>query len=56
MAYLLRSEDGELFGVYNCNAQHALSAAPLKLTLSTDNPFNEIDLFETEDGGLAIRA
>jgi hypothetical protein len=37
--FLLRSESGELFGVYGRNAQQALSAAPLKLTLSADNPF-----------------
>jgi len=29
VAFLLRSESGELFGVYRRNAQEALSAAPL---------------------------
>jgi hypothetical protein len=39
LAFLLRSEDGELFGVYARNAQAALSAAPPKLTLAVDNRF-----------------
>jgi hypothetical protein len=55
VAFLLRSESGELFGVYHRNAQEALSAAPLKLTLSADNPFKGLDLFETESGGLVVR-
>jgi hypothetical protein len=54
LAFLLRSESGELFGVYRRNAQEALSAAPLKLTLSVDNPLRGIDLFD-EDGGLVAR-
>jgi hypothetical protein len=37
VAFLLRTESGELFGVYRRNTQEALSAAPLELTLSTDN-------------------
>jgi hypothetical protein len=45
---------GKLFGVYRCNAQEALSAPPLKLTLSTDYPFKGLDLFETERG-LVVR-
>lgn len=55
LRFLLRSPSGELFGVYGRNAQQALSAAPLKLTLSTDNPLREVDLFETEGGGLRVR-
>jgi len=55
-AYLLRSESDELFGVSRRNPQEALSAAPLKLTLSTDNPFKGLDLFETEDRGLIVRS
>jgi hypothetical protein len=55
LRFLLRSDTGELFGVYRRNAQPALSAAPLKLTLSADNPFREVDLFETEGGGLVVR-
>jgi hypothetical protein len=55
VAFLLRSESGELFGVYRRNAQEALSAAPLRLTLSTDSPFKRLDLFETEGGGLIVR-
>jgi hypothetical protein len=55
VAFLLRSESGELFGVYRRNAQEALSVAPLKLFLSTDNPFRGLDLFETESGGLIVR-
>src|SRR5262249_37503704 len=43
---------GELFGVYRRNAQQALSAAPLKLMLSVENPFKGMDLFETNGGGL----
>jgi hypothetical protein len=53
VAYLLRSETGEIFGVYRRNAQEALSAAPLKLTLSVDNPFRGIDFFEEDDGIVA---
>jgi len=54
--FLLRSESGELFGVYGRNAQEAMSAAPLKLTLSVDNPFRGIDFFETNAGGLQVRS
>src|SRR5262249_31681499 len=53
--FLLRNEAGELFGVYGRNAQQALSAAPLELKLSTDNPFRKMDLFETDEGGLVVR-
>jgi hypothetical protein len=53
VAFLLRSEKGELFGVYRRNAQEALSAAPLKLTLSVDNPLRGIDFFEGDDGLVA---
>jgi len=53
LAFLLRREDGELFGVYRRNAQEALSAAPLKLTLSVDNPLRGIDFFEEDEGLLA---
>jgi hypothetical protein len=52
--FLLRSESGELFGVYGRNAQEALSAAPLKLTLSVDNPFKGVDLFESDPGELVV--
>jgi hypothetical protein len=50
LAFLLRSESGELFGVYRRNAQETLSAAPLKLTLAVDNPLRGIDFFEEDDG------
>jgi hypothetical protein len=53
--FLLRSDDGDLFAVYGRNAQEALSAAPLVLKLSTDNPFRGMDLFETDEGGLVVR-
>jgi hypothetical protein len=46
VASLLRNERGELFGVYCRNAQQALSAAPLMLTLSIDG----VDFFEKGDG------
>jgi hypothetical protein len=36
--------------VYRRNAQAALSAAPLKLTLSVDNPLRGIDFFEKDTG------
>ena len=52
VAFLLRSESGELFGVYRRNAQEALSAAPLELKLTVDNPFRGLDFFETEEGRL----
>jgi hypothetical protein len=55
VAFLLRSESGELFGVYRRNAQEALSAAPLRLTLSTDKSLRGLDLFETEGSGLVVR-
>ena len=50
--FLLRNDDGELFGVYTRNAQAALTAAPLEIKLSADNPFRDVDLFETDEGGL----
>jgi hypothetical protein len=53
IAFLLRSANGDFFGVYRRNAQEALSAAPLKLTLSVDNPFRGIDFFEEDDGLVA---
>ena len=56
LRFLLRSQNGELFGVYGRNAQEALGAAPLKLTLSVDNPFKGMDLFETDGGGLEVRS
>jgi hypothetical protein len=55
VAFLLRSESGRLFRVDRRNAQEALSATPLRLTLSTDSPFRALDLFETESGGLEVR-
>jgi hypothetical protein len=55
VAYLLRSEDGELVEVYGRNAQQALSAAPLELKLTVDNPFRGFDFFETDEGGLLVR-
>jgi hypothetical protein len=55
LRYLLRNDAGELFGVYPCNAQAALSAAPLEITLRTDNPFRGLDFFQTDDGGLVVR-
>jgi hypothetical protein len=54
--FLLRNERGELFGVYGRNAQEALSAAPLKMTLSVDNPPRGVDFFENQGGGLVSRA
>ena len=53
--FLLRSDAGELFGVYGRNAQTALSAAPLELKLTIDNPFRGLDFFETTEGGLLVR-
>jgi len=53
--FLLRSDDGDLFGVYGRNAQAALSAAPLVLKLTAENPFRGVDFFEDEDGGLLVR-
>jgi hypothetical protein len=47
--YLLRNDAGELFGVYGRNAQTALSAAPLELKLTVDNPFRGLEFFETAD-------
>jgi hypothetical protein len=32
-----------------------LSAAPLILKLSVDNPFRGVDFFETAEGGLLVR-
>lgn len=32
-----------------------MSAAPLELTLSIDNPFKGVDLFESESGRLLVR-
>ena len=48
------SSDGQLFGVYGRNAQVAMSAAPLELKLTTDNPFRGVDFFETDEGGLVV--
>jgi len=53
--FLLRSDDEDLFGVYGRNAQAALSAAPLMLKLTSDNPFRGVDFFEDADGGLLVR-
>jgi hypothetical protein len=55
LRFLLRSDGGELFGVYARNAQTALSAAPLELKLTVDNPFRGVDFFETAEGGLLLR-
>ncbi len=55
LRFLLRSDDGRLFGVYGRNAQTALSAAPLELKLSVGNPFRGLDFFETADGRLTVR-
>jgi hypothetical protein len=52
---LLRNDAGQLFGGYGRNAQTALSAAPLELKLSLDNPFRGLDFFETAEGGLLVR-
>jgi hypothetical protein len=52
--FLLRSDDGDLFGVYARNGQAVLSAAPLMMKLTVDNPFRGVDFFETDDGGLVI--
>jgi hypothetical protein len=53
--FLLRSEDGQLFGVHGRNAQVALSAPPLVLKPTTANPFRGLDFFETDEGGLLVR-
>jgi hypothetical protein len=53
--YLLRNDRGELFGVYGRNAQAALSAAPLELKLTVDNPLRDVDFFDG-DGTLTARA
>ena len=55
LRFLLRSDAGELFGVYARNAQSALSAAPLVLKLTVDDPFRGVDFFETADGRLTVR-
>jgi hypothetical protein len=55
LRFLLRSDGGDLFGVYGRNAQTVLSAAPLELKLTTGNPFRGVDFFETADGGLLVR-
>lgn len=55
LRFLLRSPTGELFGVYGRNAQQALSAAPLELKLTTDNPLRGLDFFETDEGRLLVR-
>jgi hypothetical protein len=54
--YLLRDTAGRLFGVYGRNAQTALSAAPLELKLTADNPFRGLDFFETAEGRLLMRS
>ena len=53
--FLLRNDDGDLFAVYGRNAQAALSAAPLVLKLTADNPFRGVDFFEGDDGDLVVR-
>ena len=55
LRFLLRSPTGELFGVFGRNAQQALSAAPLELKLTTDNPLRGLDFFETDEGRLLVR-
>ena len=50
--FLLRNPDGELFGVYRRNAQTAMSAAPLVLKPTTDNPLRDVDFVETDEGRL----
>ena len=55
LRFLLRSPTGELFGVYGRNAQQALSATPLELKLTTDNPLRGLDFFETNEGRLLVR-
>jgi hypothetical protein len=55
LRFLLRSPTGELFGVYGRNAQQALSATPLELKLTTDNPLRGLDFFETDEGRLLVR-
>ena len=47
-------DDGELFGVYGRNAQAAMSAAPLVLKLTSDNPLRGVDFFEGDDGALLL--
>jgi hypothetical protein len=54
LRYLLRTDRGELFGVYGRNAQAALSAAPLALKLTSDNPLRDVDFFDG-DGRLIVR-
>jgi hypothetical protein len=55
LRFLLRSDGGELFGVYARNAQTAPSAATLELKLIVDNPFRGVDFFEKAEGGLLVR-
>jgi hypothetical protein len=55
LRFLLRSDGGELFGVYARNAQTAPSAATLELKLTVDNPFRGVDFFEKAEGGLLVR-
>jgi hypothetical protein len=52
--FLLRNGDGDLFAVYGRNGQAAMSAAPLMLKLSIDNPLRGVDFFEGDDGSLLI--
>jgi hypothetical protein len=52
--YLLRNDRGELFGVYGCNAQAALAAAPLVIKPAIDNPLRDVDFFD-DDGTLIAR-
>ena len=52
--FVLRNDDGDLFAVYGRNAQSAMSAAPLVIKPTFDNPLRGIDFAETEDGKLMI--
>ena len=52
--FLLRRDDGYLFGVYERNAQAALSGALLELKLIIDT-FRGFDLCETPEGTLFVR-
>jgi hypothetical protein len=46
---------GSSSGSTGATLQEALSAAPLKLIFSVDNPFKGMDFFEIAGGGLEVR-
>ena len=49
--FLLRSDDGDLFGLFAQNGQPMrFFAAPLAMNLGKPNPLEGIDFFDTERG------